>query len=108
MKDAEQHRILFIDGDHFPVRFPLWAGSADRGFAAGIPLEGAADHDVSEAVYLHDPDDYGLELYWDRPEELWPRNPDGQLAMYTRRLDLKDLLKEAPPDAHIGPGSRDL
>ena len=65
--------------------------------AAGIPLEGASDHGVSEALYLRDPDGNGVELYWDRPREAWPRAPDGGLAMYTRRLDLEGLLREAPP-----------
>ncbi|MCO6466892.1 MAG: VOC family protein [Bradyrhizobiaceae bacterium] len=59
---------------------------------AGIALDGAADHGVSEAVYLRDPDDNGLELYWDRPQADWPRGEDGMLTMYTRRLDLADLL----------------
>jgi len=59
---------------------------------AGIPLEGAADHGVSEAVYLRDPDGNGVELYHDRPESEWPRAPDGQLVMYTRPLDLAALV----------------
>ncbi len=59
---------------------------------AGIPLEGAADHGVSEAVYLRDPDGNGVELYHDRPEGEWPRAPDGQLVMYTRPLDLAALV----------------
>ena len=54
--------------------------------AAGIPLEGAADHGVSEALYLRDPDDNGVELYWDRPKEQWPLTKDGKLAMFTRRV----------------------
>ena len=58
----------------------------------GVPLDGAADHGVSEALYLSDPDGNGLELYWDRPEELWPRAEDGSLEMYTRPLDLDALL----------------
>ena len=62
---------------------------------AGIPLEGAADHGVSEALYLRDPDDNGVELYWDRPPGQWPRNADGTLAMFTRALDLEALLREA-------------
>jgi catechol 2,3-dioxygenase len=62
---------------------------------AGIPLDGAADHGVSEALYLRDPDQNGVELYWDRPPETWPRTSGGELAMFTRRLDLDDLLKEA-------------
>jgi catechol 2,3-dioxygenase len=62
---------------------------------AGIPLDGASDHGVSEALYLRDPDQNGVELYWDRPPETWPRTSSGELAMFTRRLDLDDLLKEA-------------
>jgi catechol 2,3-dioxygenase len=60
-----------------------------------IPLEGASDHGVSEALYLSDPDGNGIELYWDRPEDQWPRDSDGAVAMTTLRLDLDDLLKEA-------------
>ena len=62
---------------------------------AGVPLQGAADHGVSEAIYLADPDQNGLELYWDRPREEWPRSPDGAPAMYTDPLDLEDLLRSA-------------
>jgi catechol 2,3-dioxygenase len=62
--------------------------------AAGIPLEGALDHGVSEALYLRDPDQNGVELYWDKPPAQWPRTPEGALAMHTRRLDLDDLLRE--------------
>src|SRR4051794_36621966 len=61
---------------------------------AGIALDGAPDHGVSEALYLRDPDQNGVELYWDKPQALWPRTPDGQLAMVTRRLDLDSLLQE--------------
>lgn len=61
---------------------------------AGIALTGASDHGVSEALYLDDPDGNGLELYWDRHPEDWPRNDDGTLAMFTRRLDVKALLAE--------------
>jgi catechol 2,3-dioxygenase len=68
----------------------------DREDAAGIPLEGAADHGVSEALYLRDPDGNGLELYWDRPQGQWPRDASGGLAMFTRPLDLQSLLREAP------------
>ena len=60
----------------------------------GYPISGAADHGVSEAIYLDDPDGNGVELYWDKPKELWPKNPDGTLLMYTRHLDLEDLLSE--------------
>ena len=63
--------------------------------AAGIPLDGASDHGVSEALYLRDPDDNGVELYWDRPQDAWPRTPEGELAMFTRRLDLDGLLEES-------------
>src|ERR671928_211952 len=62
---------------------------------AGIALDGASDHGVSEALYLRDPDENGVELYWDRPQEKWPRTADGELAMFTRHLDLRDLLREA-------------
>lgn len=58
------------------------------------PFTGAADHGVSEALYLDDPDKNGVELYWDRPKELWPKNEDGSIEMYTRRLDLEGLVKE--------------
>jgi len=67
--------------------------------AAGIPLDGASDHGVSEAVYLRDPDHNGVELYWDRPAELWPRTPDGHLAMDTRRLDVDALLQASAAPA---------
>jgi catechol 2,3-dioxygenase len=60
----------------------------------GIALDGASDHGVSEALYLRDPDANGIELYWDRPAESWPRAPDGTLAMHTRRLDVEGLLRE--------------
>ena len=66
-----------------------------RVLAAGIPLRGASDHGVSEAIYLDDPDENGVELYWDRPKEQWPKGPGGELIMYTRPLDLPALLKEA-------------
>lgn len=61
---------------------------------AGYPLTGAADHGVSEALYLNDPDENGVELYWDRPKDQWPKKPDGTLDMYIQALDLNDLLKE--------------
>jgi catechol 2,3-dioxygenase len=62
---------------------------------AGYPLRGASDHGVSEAIYLDDPDGNGLELYWDRPREAWPRTPNGELTMYTRALDMPGLLSLA-------------
>jgi catechol 2,3-dioxygenase len=78
----------------YPTRAEL-AGALRRVMNANIPLEGASDHGVSEALYLRDPDDNGVELYWDRPKEEWPRTADGGLAMFTRRLDLNNLLAEA-------------
>jgi catechol 2,3-dioxygenase len=83
---------------HLAILYPTRATLADalrRLIDAGIQLDGAADHGVSEALYLRDPDENGVELYWDRPREAWPRTPDGELAMYTRRLDLEDLLAAA-------------
>ena len=77
----------------YPTR-PLLADALRRLQSAGIPLEGAADHGVSEALYLRDPDGNGVELYWDKPKEQWPRSADGNLAMYTHPLDLDALLKE--------------
>jgi catechol 2,3-dioxygenase len=62
---------------------------------AKYPLSGASDHGVSEALYLDDPDHNGVELYWDKPMEQWPKKPDGSLTMFTKSLDLDDLLKEA-------------
>jgi catechol 2,3-dioxygenase len=85
---------------HVAILYPTRAALADalrRLIDAGIPLDGASDHGVSEALYLRDPDGNGVELYWDRPVELWPRTPDGGIAMYSRPLDLKGLLAEAPP-----------
>jgi len=82
---------------HLAILYPTRAALADalrRLIAAGVPLEGASDHGVSEALYLRDPDDNGVELYWDRPQAEWPRTADGGLAMYTRQLDLDSLLRE--------------
>jgi len=77
----------------YPTR-PLLADALRRLIAAKIPLEGASDHGVSEALYLRDPDDNGVELYWDRPKEMWRKKPDGSLRMYTSPPDLHDLLAE--------------
>lgn len=80
---------------HIAIVYPTRAALADalrRVLAAGIPLDGAADHGVSEAIYLRDPDDNGVELYWDRPRESWPRDAAGGLTMYTRALDLDTLV----------------
>src|SRR6201981_2230010 len=82
---------------HTAIVYPTRAALADalhRVIVAGIPLDGASDHGVSEALYLRDPDENGVELYWDRPKEQWPRAADGKLQMYTRRLDLESLLQE--------------
>lgn len=86
---------------HHAILYPTRAALADalrRVIKAGIPLDGAADHGVSEALYLRDPDGNGVELYWDRPREQWPFTPEGELTMYTRRLDLDALLREAPAE----------
>ena len=79
----------------YPTR-PLLADALRRVLDAGIELDGAADHGVSEALYLRDPDDNGVELYRDRPKAEWPRAAHGSLAMFTHALDLDALLKEAP------------
>jgi len=79
----------------YPTR-PLLADALRRVLDAGIELDGASDHGVSEALYLRDPDDNGVELYWDRPKEKWPHAADGGLAMFTCALDLDALLKEVP------------
>jgi catechol 2,3-dioxygenase len=84
---------------HVAVRYPDRSTLADavrRVLEAGIPLDGASDHGVSEAIYLRDPDGNGVELYWDRPREAWPRSAEGKIAMGTWALDLADLLREAP------------
>jgi len=84
---------------HVAILYPsraLLADALQRLRRTGVPLDGAADHGVSEALYLRDPDGNGVELYWDRPAEQWPRNPAGGLAMVTRRLDVEALLREAP------------
>jgi catechol 2,3-dioxygenase len=84
---------------HLAIRYPTRRalGRALRRLVeASIPLEGASDHGVSEALYLRDPDDNGVELYWDRPREEWPRPQDGKgVTMVTEPLDLEGLLAEA-------------
>lgn len=85
---------------HTAILYPTRADLADalrRLLAAEIPLDGASDHGVSEALYLRDPDENGVELYWDKPEAQWPKTPAGELAMVTRALDLRNLLTEAKP-----------
>ena len=82
---------------HTAILYPTRAALADalhRLIEAKIPLDGASDHGVSEALYLRDPDENGVELYWDRPKEQWPRKGDGSLAMFVHRLDLDDLLRQ--------------
>ncbi len=90
---------------HVAILYPSRADLAHalrRLLKANIPLDGAADHGVSEALYLHDPDGNGVELYWDRPPEQWPRNRDGAIQMFTHPLDLDDLLRELPVSAMTG------
>ena len=85
---------------HVAVLYPTRAALADalrRLMQAGIKLTGASDHGVSEALYLDDPDGNGVELYWDRPATAWPRDAAGDLAMFTKALDLNDLLSELKP-----------
>jgi catechol 2,3-dioxygenase len=84
---------------HLAILYPTRTELADalrRLLGAGVPLDGASDHGVSEALYLRDPDENGVELYWDRPQQQWPRDEQGAIAMFTRPLDLEDLLREAP------------
>ena len=88
---------------HVAIRYPDRAALADalrRLVDARVPLEGASDHGVSEALYLRDPDGNGIELYWDRPRDQWPHNADGSVQMYTHRLDVDALLEES-----VQPGS---
>jgi catechol 2,3-dioxygenase len=83
---------------HLAILYPTRAALGDalqRLINAGIPLDGASDHGVSEALYLHDPDQNGVELYVDRPRSEWPKTPDGQFTMFTRPLDLRSLLAAA-------------
>jgi catechol 2,3-dioxygenase len=85
---------------HVAIRYPTRSALADalrRVVSAGIALDGASDHGVSEALYLRDPDSNGVELYWDRPREEWPHEADGRLAMMTAPLDLESLLAEPEP-----------
>ena len=91
---------------HLAILYPTRRQLGDalrRLIEANIPLEGASDHGVSEALYLRDPDENGVELYWDRPKELWPRTANGELAMFTHRLDLMNLLAEhgKTPEANV-------
>lgn len=87
------HTGLFHAAILYPDR-PSLADALRRLIRADWPLDGASDHGVSEALYLRDPDGNGVELYRDRAPEEWPRTADGALAMYTRRLDLQNLLSD--------------
>jgi len=83
---------------HTAIRYPtraLLAEALQRLIDAEYPLTGASDHGVSEALYLNDPDQNGVELYWDRPRDRWPRKPDGGIDIFTAPLDLDDLLATA-------------
>ena len=82
---------------HFAIRYPTRRALADALYRlgdAGVPLSGASDHGVSEALYVNDPDGIGVELYWDRPRDQWPRHADGSVEIFTRPLDLRDLIAE--------------
>ena len=82
---------------HAAIRYPTRKALADalrRLGEAGVPLDGASDHGASEALYLRDPDENGIELYWDRPRDEWPRSADGKVAMFTAPLDLRSLMAE--------------
>ena len=84
---------------HVAIRYPTRPALADalqRLLDAGIALDGATDHGVSQALYLRDPDENGVELYWDRPSSEWPRAADGTLAMITQHLDIDDLMAQLP------------
>lgn len=88
---------LFHTAILYPTRKDL-AEILNRLLEANYSLTGAADHGVSEALYLNDPDENGVELYWDRPQEEWPKKEDGSLDMFTKSLDLNDLLAELKKD----------
>jgi catechol 2,3-dioxygenase len=91
---ASQHGVgLFHTAILYPTRKDL-ATILNRLLKAEYPLTGASDHGVSEALYLNDPDNNGVELYWDRPQELWNMLPDGTVEMYTKSLNLAGLLSE--------------
>lgn len=84
---------LFHTAILYPTRKDL-ARILQRLLEANYPISGFADHGVSEAIYLDDPDENGVELYWDRPKELWPTDAEGKMVMYTRTLDVHELLNE--------------
>lgn len=92
-KPAKNAVGLFHTAILYPTRKDL-ANALKRLVEAGYPIAGTADHGVSEAIYLDDPDGNGVELYWDRPREEWPKNEEGKVQAYTRPLDTRGLLKE--------------
>lgn len=95
-KDAPPAPVQSTGLYHFAILYPTrkdLAKAYKQLLDNNFPLTGASDHGVSEALYLNDPDRNGIELYWDRPKEQWPRKADGSIDMYTRRLDLEDLLR---------------
>ena len=99
-KDAPPARAEGVGLYHTAILYPTRKDLAviyDRLQKARYPITGAADHGVSEAIYLNDPDHNGVELYWDKPKEQWPLNADGSIEMFTNRLDLADLMKELLP-----------
>jgi len=88
---------------HIAILYPTRAALGDallRLRHAGIALDGASDHGVSEALYLRDPDGNGVELYWDRPRDQWPRTPGGELSMVTLPLDIDALARAASGESH--------
>ena len=87
---------LYHVANLYPTRAAL-ADALNRLIAAGVVLDGASDHGVSEALYLRDPDENGVELYWDRPRDQWPRTADGGVDMFTRPLDLASLRSDTQP-----------
>lgn len=96
-KDSPPNSTQSVGLFHTAILYPSRKDLAiilKRLLDAEYPLTGASDHGVSEAIYLDDPDKNGVELYWDKPKEIWPHKPDGTLEMYTYRLDLDNLLSE--------------
>ena len=93
----EQYPGLYHTAILYPTRKDL-AEAFMRIQKAGYPFTGASDHGVSEALYLDDPDGNGVELYWDKPREQWPKDADGKLTMFTRRLDIDTLVAELDKD----------
>lgn len=96
-KDAPPAKKEGVGLYHTAILYPTRKDLAtiyERLKAANYPLTGASDHGVSEALYLNDPDGNGVELYWDKPKEVWPKKPDGSIDMYTRPLDLANLRSE--------------